>query len=437
MKIHRGEETKKALGNFDFGTHETKKEFVLAIVTLKKAAALANYKAGEISLAVRDAILCACNEILSGKHDQEFLISYLQGGAGTASHVNANEVISSLATGFLHNKTKVHPNNDVNRGQSTNDVNPSALRIALVPLLEEIEKKLFAVTKTFDKKARQFKGVYKLGRTHLQDAVPTTLGAEFLAYSVNLSKHKVSIKRARNICLKLNMGGTAIGNSINASPTYLKEIYRELSKITGKSFLKANNLMAHTSSQTDFLLISQALVALTLELSKIANDLRFMSSGPNGGIGEIVLPELQNGSTIMPGKVNPVMAEAVNQLYYIVSGNNLMIEKAAEHSQMELGVMLPVIVDKLIESSKLTSRVIEKFDKLCISGIEANIEKCTEHLEKSSAYATLLVPRLGYDEVSAIVKESVRTGMSLREITISKKYLTEKEFDKIKNSFKN
>lgn len=436
MKRYYGQETAKALKNFDLGTHETEKDFILAIVTLKKAAALANYTAGEINLPVQNAIIYACNEILEGKHDREFLISYLQGGAGTATHVNVNEVIASLATEFLENKTKVHPNNDVNRGQSTNDVNPSALRIALVPLLEGLEKKLFEITKTFEKKSKQFKRVYKLGRTHLQDAVPTTLGSEFLAYSINLSKHKAQIKSARNVCLTLNMGGTAIGNSINASPIYLKEIYREIKKLTGRNFVKAKNLMAHTSSQTDFLFISQTLVALTLELSKIANDLRFMSSGPNGGIGEITLPELQNGSTIMPGKVNPVMAEAVNQLYYIVSGNNLMIEKAAEHSQMELGVMLPVIVEKLIESTKLTIRVIEKFDKLCVSGIEANIERCRELLEKSSAYATLLVPRLGYDEVSAIVKESVRTGRSLRDIAISKKYLTEKEFDKIKNSFR-
>ena len=239
---------------------------------------------------------------------------------------------------------------------------------------------------------------------------------------------------ARDLCRVLNLGGTAIGNSINASPIYIKEVYKELNKITAGKFFKAKNLMAKTSSQADFLIISQTITALCVDLSKIANDFKFMSSGPRGGIGEIILPELQKGSSIMPGKVNPVMPETVNQLYYLVSGNNLSIEKAVEASQMELGVMLPTIVDKLIESIKFTSDVINQFDKLCVSEIKANKEKCKYFLEISTAYATLLVPRLGYDLVSEIVKKSIVTGKTLRGVVVGEKHLSDNEFDKIVNS---
>jgi aspartate ammonia-lyase len=229
----------------------------------------------------------------------------------------------------------------------------------------------------------------------------------------------------------LNLGGTAIGTSINASDEYIKEVYKELKKVTGINWHPASNMMAKTSSQTDFLIISQAIVALCVDMSKIANDLKFMTSGPAGGIGEIILPELQKGSSIMPGKVNPVMPETVNQLYFIVSGNNISIEKAAESSQMELGVMLPVIVEKLIDSIKLSIGVIDQFNHLCILDIKANKEKCKYFLENSTAYATLLVPRLGYDIVSALVKRSLAEGKSLRELVVHEKHLSSHEFDKL------
>lgn len=234
-----------------------------------------------------------------------------------------------------------------------------------------------------------------------------------------------------DLCKILNLGGTAIGNSMNATPLYIKEVYKELNKITGGKFYRAKNMMAKTSGQTDFLIISQTITALCLDLSKIASDLRFMASCPRDDIGEIILPELQKGSSIMPGKVNPVMPETVNQLYYLVSGNNISIEKAAEGAQMELGVMLPIIVDKLIDSIKITAEVIGQFDKLCIAGIKANKEKCRYYLENSTAYATLLVPYLGYDTVSLIVKKSIATNKTLRDIVVGEKYLEENKFDKI------
>ncbi len=433
-KLYYGEETKKALKNFPFSVHQTRMEFVLAMVKIKKAAAVANYRAGNLSKEIQKAITKACDEILKSEQENQFPISNLQGGAGTAIHMNVNEVIAHLATLILKNKIKVHPNNHVNQSQSTNDVNPSALKIAVFYLLENLDYKLSSLVKSLQAKAQEFKNINKLGRTHLQDAVPTTLGAEFLAYADNLKRHQSQIKNAEDLCRVLNLGGTAIGNSINASPSYIKEVYKELNKITGGKFYKAGNLMAKTSSQNDFLIISQMITALGVDLSKIANDLRLMASGPKGGIGEIILPELQKGSSIMPGKVNPVMPETVNQLYYLISGNNLSIEKAAEGAQMELGVMLPIIADKLIESIKLTAEVIGQFDKLCVRGIKADKEKCKFHLENSTAYATLLVPRLGYDLVSEIVRKAVSTNQTLRDIVVGEKYLKESEFDRIVNA---
>ena len=431
MKSYYGEETKKALRNFPFETHKTRLEFILAIVEIKKAAAIANYKAGNLSRDIQNAIVKACDEILRGKYNNQFPLPSLQGGAGTASNMNVNEVIASVAALILKNKIKVHPNDHVNKSQSTNDVNPSALKISALHLISDLNDKLSSLSKSLEIKSKEFKNIKKLGRTHLQDAVPTTLGAEFKVYAENLKRYESQIKMAEDLCRVLNLGGTAIGNSINASPAYTREVYKELNKITDEKFHKADNMMAKTGSQTDFLIISQTITALCVDLSKVANDLRFMASGPKGGIGEIILPELQRGSSIMPGKVNPVMPETVNQLYYLVSGNNLSIEKAVEGAQMELGVMLPVVVDKLIESIKLTAEVINQFDKLCVKGIKADKKRCEYHLENSTAYATLLVPYLGYDAVSSIVKKSISSNKTLREIVVGEKYLKENKFDKI------
>jgi aspartate ammonia-lyase len=431
MKIYYGSETKKALKNFPFSIHPVKEDFVLSIVKIKKAAAIANYIAKNISLEVKNAICKSCDEILNNKHDAQFILSSFQGGAGTAINMNVNEVLASRATEILKNKTIVHANDDVNCSQSTNDVNPSALKISTFLMLSELDVVLDSLIKSFELKSKEFKKVLKLGRTHLQDAIPTTLGAEFASYADNLKKHKEELKRISNLALVLNLGGTAIGNSINTNPIYIKEVYIELNKITGEKFVRAKNFMARTSSQTDFLMISQSIVSLCVELSKIANDIRFMSSGPNGGIREIILPELQKGSSIMPGKINPVIPEVVNQLYYLVSGNNQTIEKAVEGAQMELGVMLPIITDKLLESIKITTETIYQLDKLCVSQIIADKERCFFHLENSTAYATLLVPKLGYDLVSKIVDISIKSKRKLREVVIEDDYLSKNEFNKI------
>lgn len=434
VKKYYGEQTEKALKNFPFSGSRVHWEFILAMVQVKKAAAIANWQAKDLPPAIKNAIVSACDEILSGKHRDQFNLPGLQGGAGTSTNMNVNEVVAGRATEILQKAGKniiVHPNDHVNRSQSTNDANPSAIKIATFALVQNLQKTLGKMASVLEAKAKEFKNVSKLARTHLQDAIPTTLGAEFQSYADIISWHTEKISRVAVYCQQLNLGGTATGNSINASPKYIKAAYLQLNKITGQKFSPAKNLMSQTSSQSDFLAVSQAVTALCLDCSKIASDLRLLSSGPRGGLGEIKLAELQKGSSIMPGKINPVLPEAVNQLYYLVSGNNLTIEHCAHGAQLELGVMFPSIADRLLQSLKMANEVLGKFTQDCVLKIKANRQRCKELLERSTAYSTLLTPKLGYDAVSVAVKESVETGKTLREVVVGKKLLSDKEFNSI------
>lgn len=417
-----GKQTEKAIKNFPFSGPPVHRELIYAITRIKKAAAVANAQAGTLSSVQSEAIVRACDGILAGDHDDQFFLPALQGGAGTSMNMLVNEVVATIAG--------VHPNDHVNMSQSTNDVNPSALKIVAIELAQKLILSTKACIGTFHTKAGEFKAVYKLGRTHLQDAVPVTLGSEFAAYAATLSRDLKRLEARLPYLHELNLGGTAVGNRINASESYIRHVYKELSRITGLELAPADDLMSQTSSQTDFVSLSQAILSLTLDSSKIANDLRLMSSGPVGGFGEIMLEELQAGSSIMPGKVNPILPEAVNQLYYTVSGNNLTIEHAAHASFLELANMFPILADRLISSLKLSQEVLEQFTNRCVLQIRANEARCRELLEKSTAYATLLSPVLGYDAVSKIVKESVTTGKSIRELVISQGLLTESDFEK-------
>ena len=302
--------------------------------------------------------------------------------------------------------------------------------------MDNLEWVLKNLADALEKKSKQFSGIIKLARTHLQDAVPITLGEEFGAWAEIIRQHQQQIKRVKSLALILHLGGTAAGNSINASPKYISSVYKELKKITKHDFKKGGNLIAMTSSQSDFLIISQAITALCMDCSKMATDLRLMSSGPRGGFGEISLQELQAGSSIMPGKVNPIMPETVNNLYYWVSGNNLSIEQAAHGANLDLAVMIPTIIDRLLQSIKITGQVLEQFTKKCVASIKANKQRCRQLLEESTAYSTLLTPKLGYETMSNIVKEAVTSGKTLREVITAKKLLTNKEFDSIVHSFK-
>jgi aspartate ammonia-lyase len=414
-------------------------EFMLAIVEIKKAAAIAHNKVGELDNARKVSIVTACDEILEGKHQEQFVLPAFQGGAGTSNHMNVNEVIAGRATEILQKagkKIMVHPNDHVNMSHSTNDVMPAAFKIAAFRLSMKLLATMDILAESLEKKSREFKSIVKLGRTHLQDAVPITLGSEFEAYTEYVNRGQQRIRQAMGNLLELNLGGTAVGNSINASPKYIKQLYIELPKIFKLPVKRAANFMAQTSSDSDFVWMSQSLVAFCVDLSKISNDLRWLSAGPKGGLGEISIPELQAGSSIMPGKVNPVLLEAVSQLYFLVSGNNLTIEHGAEGAQLELIVMLPVMTDRLMESLKLMDELILQFAKKCVAGIKADRIRCKELLEKSTAYATLLAPKLGYDAVSQLVKEAVKGNKTIRELVLEQKLLSNKEFDAIVKTFK-
>lgn len=423
-KILYGKQTEAALSNFPFDYHKVLKEFVYAMVQVKKAAAIANLKSGKINDSVSDKIVSACDQILSGKYDDQFPVGAHHGGAGTSVNMNVNEVIGTLAG--------AHPNDHVNASQSTNDVNPSALKIASIKLTTKLLESLDYLILILDQKSKEYSGVRKLARTHMQDAVPTTLGAEMGSYRDILKRDRKRIEGSLTYFYGLNMGGTAIGNSINAPKKYIEEFYPEIRKITGIKNLKPlSNLMTGTSSDADFCHMSAAITIMCNNLSKMATDLRFMASGPMGGIGEISFKELQPGSSIMPGKVNPVIAETINQTYYMVNGKNVTIHQAAEGSHLELGVMLPIIADSLLMILKITDTALRIFADLGIKNIIVNEKRCREHLEKSTAYSTLLTPALGYDAVSKVVKEVVRTGKTMREIILRDKLMTREEFDKI------
>jgi aspartate ammonia-lyase len=435
MKKYYGLQTEMAIKNFPFQTTRVQLEFIYAIADIKRAAAIAHEKAHELDEKIADAIVVACSEITDGKLDDQFPLPYFQGGAGTSINMNVNEVIAQRASEILQDKNvKVHPNDHVNMGQSTNDVNPSALKIASLRLGKvflDMSRKLIS---SLRKKAMEYKSVPKLGRTHLQDAVPITFGDEFQSWADALSGDAIRIETVLKSFEEQNLGGTAVGNKINASKDYITHVYQELSNITGLNLRPGENLMSLTSSQTDFCALSQAITLFCLDASKIANDLRFLSSGPNGGISEIKLQELQPGSSIMPGKVNPVLPESVNQLYFMVSGNNLTIEHCAHGSQLELGVMVPILAESLLSSLKVSTEVLGNFTRQCIDTLSIDVEKTRSNLEKSTAYATLLTPTLGYDTVSSIVKESIKRGKSIRTLVYEKKLLTEKEFDTITSS---
>ena len=357
----------------------------------------------------------------------------MQGGAGTSINMNVNEVIASRAQELASGHTS-HANDHVNRSQSTNDVNPSALKLTCLRLTAVLLDNLETLAANFNHKADQFKDVHKLGRTHMQDALPTTLGAEFRSYAAVLKRDGKRIHDVYPYLLELNLGGTAIGNSINASDEYIRGVYEELEKLTGQPVRRADNLMSLTSSPSDFCHLSSAINILFTDIAKIATDIRVLASGPQGGIGEIVIKELQAGSSIMPGKVNPIIPEAMSQIAFDISGKNLTIHQAAQNSSLELAIMFPVLADSLISMLQMSSSGLSVFGSHCIKHITANPITCTSLLEESTAYATLLVPKLGYDVTSSVVKEAVSSKQSIRVVVLQRELLTEFEFEDLVSS---
>jgi aspartate ammonia-lyase len=422
-------ETEAALKNFPFSVPPVNKKLIYAIVEIKRSAARAALRAGLLDAARAKAIVRACDETLAGKFDDQFVTPSIQGGAGTSLHMNVNEVLAVRAQQLA--RKKIHPNDHVNIAQSTNDVVPSALKIAALRETRRAVQSGELMVATLRKKAREFKTIRKLGRTHLQDAIPVTLGAEFAAYADLVSRDVQRIKEALPHLMELNLGGSAVGNGINVPTRFKTALYRDLRRALRLPLRPAANMMAQTMSAADLCGLSSAFVILTLDLSKIANDLRLLASGPRGGIGEIEVAALQAGSSIMPGKINPILLESLNQLYFSVTSNDLAIREAAQAAQLELSIMTPLIADRILASATLIAEVVAQAAVRCIATINANTQRCTELLNRSTALATLLVPRFGYDTATTLVKESLAKDIPLEILVVEKRLLTRAEARKI------
>lgn len=437
FECYYGIQTLRALENFDISGvainhYDT---LIVALAQVKKAAAKANYDIGLLSPSVAQAICGACDEIVNGKLHTHFVVDMVQGGAGTSTNMNANEVIANRALELMGfekgNYQHCHPNNHVNLSQSTNDAYPTALKIALVYKNQRLVAALKELIISLHKKAEEFSHVIKMGRTQLQDAVPMTLGQEFEAYAVTLEEEIKRLEANSRLFLEVNMGGTAIGTGINADPRYRERVIHYLWEISGLPVTLAQNLVEATQDTGSFVIFSSAVKRLAVKLSKICNDLRLLSSGPRAGFGEINLPPQQPGSSIMPGKVNPVIPEVVNQIAFKAIGNDLTVTMAAEAGQLELNVMEPIIAQSIFESIEMLINGILTLKYRCIDGITANEKKCREYVENSIGLVTALNPVLGYEACSDLAKEALAYDRSLYELVLEKKLLTKAQLDKL------
>ena len=435
--VYYGIQTFRALENFNITNNRLGEYtvFVQSLAKVKKAAALANYEIGILDEKLKNAICQACDEIVDGKYHDQFVVDMIQGGAGTSTNMNANEVIANIALEILgHKKGEYqycHPNDHVNLSQSTNDSYPTALRVALYDRLEGMTKSMKFLQKSFAAKAEEFKDVIKMGRTQLQDAVPMTLGQEFGTFALMIEKDIERILDARNWIRMINLGGTAIGTGINAHPDYRKIVEKKLQEVTGNPFVTAGDLIEATQSTGSYVQVSGVLKRVAVKLSKICNDLRLLSSGPRAGLNEINLPKMQPGSSIMPGKVNPVIPEVVNQVCFAVIGNDVTITMAAEGGQLQLNVFEPVIAYKLFESIVMLNRAMETLATKCIDGITANEDICKNFVLGSIGIVTALNPFIGYENSAMIAKESLQTGKSVYDIVLERNLLKKEQLDEI------
>ncbi|MCF6366409.1 MAG: aspartate ammonia-lyase [Bacteroidales bacterium] len=410
-------------------------DIVIAFAMVKKAAAKANNEIGLLPDDLTEAIVFACDELLHGKYHKEFVVDMIQGGAGTSTNMNANEVITNLALVYMGKEKGeykfIHPNNHVNLSQSTNDSYPTSVKIALKNSSIKLNKELKLLVNSFKKKSEEFNHILKMGRTQLQDAVPMTLGQEFGAYATTLEEEITRITRNADLMLNVNMGATAIGTGINADPRYSSIVIKYLREITDLDITLAENLVEATQDTGGFVMFSSALKRLAIKLSKIMNDLRLLSSGPRAGLNEINLPAVQPGSSIMPGKVNPVIPEVVNQIAFKVIGNDITVTMAAEAGQLELNVMEPVIVQSLFESIEMLKNGMSVLRYRTIEGITANEEHIENMVRNSIGIVTALNPVIGYENSSSIAKEALETGKSVYDLTLERGLLSEEELKKI------
>ena len=426
----------RARENFPLSGGVLPGEMIESLVQIKKAAAMANLEAGSLDPDTAGAIVAACDEILAGGLRDQFIVDPVQGGAGTSANMNANEVIANRATELLGGRLgeyRVHPNDHVNRAQSTNDVFPSAGKLTTLKLLKNLTGALARLIDAFETKAGEFRDIPKLGRTQLQDAVPIRLGQEFAAYAHALERCRQRIFATREEMRVLNMGATAIGTSINTTETYLKRVVPLLAEITGEKLIQASDLIEATQNPDSFVAVSGAVKNCALTLSKIANDLRLLSSGPRGGFEEIHLPARQHGSSIMPGKINPVIPEVVSQAAFRIAGNDVTIGMAAEAGQLELNAFEPILFHSLFESINMLARACAVFERYCVRGITADRDGCRRNLMNSTAFATALCPLIGYEKATGIVKQALAEKRQVLDVAAEQLHKSKEEIEALFN----
>jgi fumarate hydratase class II len=435
-EAYYGAQTERARSNFQISDLRFPRSFYKALGLIKKHSASVNLDLGLLDRDLADPVIQACEEVISGRFDDQFIVDVFQTGSGTSTNMNTNEVIAGRAnekmTGKRGGKSPVHPNDHVNKGQSSNDVIPSAIHIsALIEFRENLLPAMKILQTALDEKAKEFEDVRKIARTHLQDAVPISLGQIFSGYARQVEMNIQRITGLENNLGELALGGTAVGTGVNTHPEFAEKVIKGIAEETGCPFREAENHFEAQAARDTAVEASGALKTYAVSLVKIANDIRFLSSGPRCGLGEIVIPDMQPGSSIMPGKVNPVIPEAVIQVAGQVIGNDAAISFGGQAGNFELNVMLPLIAYNLLQSIQILSSCSTHFAEKCVMGILANHDKCTSSLEKSLSLATAFVPEVGYDQSAALAKEAYQTGKTVREVAKENKILSDDKIDEV------
>ncbi|MBE9913943.1 aspartate ammonia-lyase [Paenibacillus donghaensis] len=434
-EAYYGIQTMRAAENFPITGQRIHPELIRAMAMVKKGAAIANMEIKRLLPAKGNAIVQAADEIIGGKWFDQFIVDPIQGGAGTSINMNTNEVIANRALELIGKEkgsyADISPNNHVNMAQSTNDSFPTAVHIATLTMIDKLLATMSELRQSFHNKANEFDSVIKMGRTHLQDAVPIRLGQEFQAYARVLERDIERLGATKKNLLHINMGATAVGTGLNADIRYIEHVAEVLAELSGSPIKPAEHLVDATQNTDAYTEVSAALKICMMNMSKVANDIRLMASGPRAGLGELLLPSRQPGSSIMPGKVNPVMCEVINQIAFQVIGNDHTICLASEAGQLELNVMEPVLVYNLLQSLEIMNNGFRVFREHCIEGIQANVERCREYVENSVGIITALNPHLGYEVVSRIAREAITTGKPVRELCLLYNVLTEEELNVI------
>jgi aspartate ammonia-lyase len=430
-----GIQTLRAVENFPISGLRPLPAFVDAMVWIKRAAAETHRETGRLDPRLADAIIRAADEVLAGEHRDQFVVDVSQAGAGTSHNMNVNEVLANRANELLGGRrgtyTPVHPNDHVNMAQSTNDTIPTAMRLATLATLPRLLDAMDRLARSFLAKGRAFDGIVKSGRTHLQDATPIRLGQEFAAYGRTVARHREKLGQAADWLRELNIGGTAVGTGINAETAYPALMVKHLEAVSGLDLREGEDRIQLMQSMGDIATFSGALRAYVLDLAKIASDIRLLASGPRTGLAEIVLPAVQPGSSIMPGKVNPSIAEMVNQVCYQALGLDTTVAMASEAGQLELNVMMPVITHNVVFALIIVGNATRVFAERCVDGIEADAAQCAYWLERSPALVTALAPKIGYAEAAKLAKEALATGLTVKELVMKKKLLEGKELEEV------